>query len=434
MYRFPLRSLSLRPNANAILVDFETMEKNVLFYVIVGLLVLQFVFETLLDRLNANKYNDPLPEGLKDVFNEEEYANSQAYKKANHRFGQWTSLFSLLTTLVFLFLGGFEWVDQWVRSVTDHPILQALLFFGTILLASDIASTPFSYYHTFVIESRFGFNKSTPAVFFMDKLKGWLLLALVGGALLSVVIWFYQWTGSNFWLFAWGLIALFTVFLNLFYSRLVVPLFNKQTSLEDGPLKTKIEEYAHKVGFALHNIFVIDGSKRSTKANAYFSGFGREKRVTLYDTLIQDLEEEEIVAVLAHEVGHYKKKHIIYNLVASLVGMGLTLFLLSLFVNNPQVSMAIGVSQPSFHAALIGFALLYTPISETTGLFMNYLSRKFEYQADHYAKTTYGADPLVSSLKKLSKNSLGNLTPHPAYVFVHYSHPPLKDRIKNLKA
>ena len=222
--------------------------------------------------------------------------------------------------------------------------------------------------------------------------------------------------------------------MNLFYSRLIVPLFNKQTPLEAGSLRSNIELYAKKVGFELRNVFVIDGSKRSTKANAYFSGFGSQKRVTLYDTLIKDLEEEEIVAVLAHEVGHYKRKHIIFNLIASVLLTGLTLFLLSLFVNNPEVAKAIGVVQPSFHAALIGFGILYSPVSEVTGLMMNYFSRKFEYQADDYAKNTFAALPLIDSLKKLSKNSLSNLTPHPAYVFVHYSHPPLIERIRNLKA
>lgn len=257
---------------------------------------------------------------------------------------------------------------------------------------------------------------------------------ILGGGILALVLWFFQWAGTNFWIYTWGVIALFSIFMNMFYSKLIVPLFNKQTPLEDGSLKEKLETYAKNVGFELKNIFVIDGSKRSTKANAYFSGFGKEKRVTLYDTLINDLDEDEIVAVLAHEVGHYKKKHIIFNLVASLLLTGLTLFILSVFINNPQVSLAIGVSQPSFHAALIGFGILYSPISEITGLIMNYLSRKFEYEADDYAKNTFAAMPLVTSLKKLSKNSLSNLTPHPAYVFMHYSHPPLIARIRNLKA
>ena len=226
---------------------------------------------------------------------------------------------------------------------------------------------------------------------------------------------------------------MFTIFMNLFYSKLIVPLFNKQTPLEAGTLRNKISEYAKSVGFNLDKIFIIDGSKRSTKANAYFSGFGSEKRVTLYDTLVNDLNEEEIVAVLAHEVGHYKKKHIIFNLLASLALTGLTLFMLSVFISNPLLSKALGVEIASFHVGLIAFGLLYSPISEVTSLVMNQLSRKFEYEADDYAKNTYKAEPLVSSLKKLSKNSLSNLTPHPAYVLMHYSHPTLLERVRNLR-
>jgi len=383
--------------------------------------------------LNAKHFNDPIPDELNDVFDVEEYQKSQAYKRTNYRFGILTSTVSLALTLGFLFLGGFEWVDQIVRSITEAPILMALLFFGIIMIGNDIITLPFSYYSTFVIEEKFGFNKTTPKLFFSDKVKGWLMMTVIGGGILGVIIWFFQLAGTNFWIYAWALVAIFTIFMNLFYSKLVVPLFNKQKPLEQGNLKTKIRAYAKHVGFELNNIFVIDGSKRSTKANAYFSGFGKEKRVTLYDTLINDLEEEEIVAVLAHEVGHYKKKHIIFNLVASILLTGLTLFILSLFINNPDFSYAIGVSRPSFHAALIGFGILYSPISEITGLIMNHLSRKFEYQADSYAKTTYAGLPLITSLKKLSKNSLSNLTPHPAYVFMHYSHPPLIARIRNLK-
>ncbi|WP_209400663.1 M48 family metallopeptidase [Pseudozobellia sp. WGM2] len=394
---------------------------------------MQFVLETVLDYLNARHYNDPIPNELNDVFDKTEYQKSQSYKKTTYRFGLITSTFSLLLTLIFLFFGGFEWIDGIARSITHSPILIALVFFGIIMIGNDLITMPFSYYSTFVIEEKFGFNKTTKKIFLLDKLKGWLMMVVVGGAILALIIWFFEWAGSNFWIYAWALVALFTIFMNLFYSKLIVPLFNKQTPLELGSLKTKIENFAQQVGFELQNIFVIDGSKRSTKANAYFSGFGKEKRVTLYDTLINDLDEEEIVAVLAHEVGHYKKNHIVFNLIASLILTGITLFILSLFVNNPEVSYAIGVSTPSFHAALIGFGILYSPISEITGLAMNHLSRKFEYQADDYAKDNYAALPLISSLKKLSKNSLSNLTPHPAYVFMHYSHPPLSKRIANLR-
>jgi len=410
------------------------MTASSLFYVIIAILVIEFVIETILEYLNSKRYRDPIPEDLQDVFDADEYQKSQNYKMTNYKFGLLTSGFSLLLTLGFLIFGGFDWLDGIARGISDNSIIMALVFFAIIMIGSDIITTPFAYYKTFVIEEKFGFNKTTKTTFFLDKLKGYIMMAIIGGGITALIIWFFEWAGTDFWIYAWVVVAVFTLIMNLFYSRLIVPLFNKQKPLEEGSLKSKIESYAQKVGFELKNVFVIDGSKRSTKANAYFSGFGKEKRVTLYDTLINDLEEDEIVAVLAHEVGHYKRNHIIFNILSSVLLMGFTLFLLSLFINNPEVSKAIGVSQPSFHAALIGFGILYSPFSELTGLIMNYLSRKFEFQADDYAKHTFAAMPLVTSLKKLSKNSLSNLTPHPAYVFMHYSHPPLIERVKNLKA
>ncbi len=410
------------------------IEPTTLFYIIIAILIISFFIDKILDALNAKHFNDEIPKELEDVYDKDEYLKSQSYKKTKYRFGLIGSTFSLLLTLSFFFLDGFEWVDNYARSFSEHPIWVALIFFGIIMIGSDILSTPFSYYNTFVIEEKFGFNKTTRKTFLLDKIKGWLMTAILGGGILALIIWFYQWAGANFWIYAWGAMAVFTIFMNMYYAKLIVPLFNKQSPLEDGELKTTIEAYAQKVGFTLNKIFVIDGSKRSTKANAYFSGFGNEKRITLYDTLINDLETEEIVAVLAHEVGHYKRKHIIFNLVASILLAGLTLFILSLFINLPELSQAIGVETPSFHIGLITFGILYSPISEITGLIMNYVSRTFEYQADNYAKMTYAADPLISSLKKLSKNTLSNLTPHPAYVFMHYSHPTLLQRVKNLKA
>lgn len=410
------------------------MDHTVVFYCILGILIGEFVVTTILNYLNAKKFRDPIPADVHDVYNPEEYKKSQEYKLANYRFGIVTSVFSLVLIVAFLVFGGFGFVDTIVMDLTNDQILQALLFFGFIMIGSDFLATPLSYYQTFVIEEKFGFNKTTVKTFLLDKLKSWLMTIVIGGILLSLVIWFFQFAGKGFWLYTWALIAVFTLFMNLFYSKLIVPLFNKQEPLETGSLKEKIEAYASKVGFELKNIFVINGSKRSTKANAYFSGFGKEKRITLYDTLINDLEEDEIVAVLAHEIGHYKKNHIIFNLITSVLLTGFMLFILSLFINNPSISLAVGVDRPSFHAALIGFGILYSPISELTGLLMNYFSRKFEYQADDFAKNTFAAPPLITSLKKLSKNSLSNLTPHPTYVFVHYSHPPLVERIRNLKA
>jgi len=408
------------------------MTSQTLFYIIIGILVVNFVIDKILDLLNARRFQDSVPPELKDVYDNSEYERSQLYKREKYHFGRLTGTIFIVATLLFFFFDGFALVDGIARTYSDNNIIIAIVFFGIIMLASDLLGTPFSYYSTFVIEEKYGFNKTTRKTFVFDKFKGWLIGAIIGGGLLAIIIWFYESTGVYFWLYAWGIVTVFSVFMNLFYARLIVPLFNKQTPLADGSLRRQIEKYASKVGFNLKNIFVIDGSKRSTKANAYFSGFGREKRITLYDTLINDLEEDEIVAVLAHEVGHYKLRHIIYNMVATVITTGFTFWLLSLFVGNATLSEALGVSQPSFHIGLIAFGVLYTPISEITGLFMNYISRKFEFQADDYAKTTYAASPLISALKKLSKNSLSNLTPHPAYVFMYYSHPTLLKRFQNL--
>lgn len=409
------------------------MTAQTIFYLIIGILVFDFLVDKFLNSLNSKHYNDELPTELQDVYDADEYKKSQAYKLTNNKFGNITSLFSILLTLGFLFFDGFKIVDDYARTFTDNNILIALVFFGIIMIGSDIITTPFSYYQTFVIEEKFGFNKSTKKLFFIDKIKGWLMSAVLGGGILALIIWFYEFARTNFWLYAWALVAVFSLFMNMFYAKLIVPLFNKQTPLKEGSLKDKIAAYADKAGFKLDNVFVIDGSKRSTKANAYFSGFGSQKRITLFDTLINDLEEDEIVAVLAHEVGHYKRKHIIYNLFLSTVLTGFTLWLLSLFITSPVLSEALGVQIPSFHIGMIAFGLLYSPISQITGLFMNSLSRKFEYQADNYAKETHNSGDLISSLKKLSKNSLSNLTPHSAYVWFHYSHPSLLQRIVNLK-
>ena len=408
------------------------MTSTTLFYIIISIIIINFIIEKILDFLNAQQYNDALPKEVSDVYNQKEYLKSQAYKKVNFKLSNITSLFSLITTLLFFILNGFEFFDQIARTLCTNNIIIALLFFGIIFFSSDIISTPFSYYKTFTIEEKFGFNKSTKKLFWLDKIKGWAMMIVIGGLVLSLIIWFYEFIGDLFWIYAWGFVALFTLFVNLFYSTLIVPLFNKQTPLKDGDLKTEIKKFTNKVGFKLDSIFVIDGSKRSTKANAYFSGFGATKRIVLFDTLINDLNTQEIVAVLAHEVGHYKRKHTVFNLITSIVLTGFTFYLLSLFIGNNLLSQALGVSEPSFHIGLIAFGILYSPISQITSLIMNVISRKFEYQADNYAKEYYGSKPLVSSLKKLSKNSLSNLTPHKAYVFMHYSHPTLRERILNL--
>ena len=409
------------------------MEISTLFYVFIAILLIKYALDTIVNNLNAKHFNGTLPNEVSGVYEINEYQKSQSYKKTNHNFNIITSLFSLIITLCFFFFNGFSFVDTFAKGISDNSIIITLIFFGIIIIGSDIISLPFSLYRTFVIEEKFGFNKTTKKTFFLDKLKGLFMTITIGGTILGLITWFYEFTGGYFWLYTWGLVTFFSLFMNMFYSKLIVPLFNKQIPLKEGNLKNAIKKYTNSVGFKLNNVFVINGSKRSTKANAYFSGFGNQKRITLYDTLINDLTDEEIVAVLAHEVGHYKKKHIIYNFFTSVIITGFTLFLLSLFINTPIFSLALGVSSPSFHIGLIAFGILYSPISAITGMFMNFMSRKFEYQADNYAKNTYASEPLISSLKKLSKNSLSNLTPHILYVFIHYSHPTLFNRIKNLK-
>jgi len=335
--------------------------------------------------------------------------------------------------MLFISLSGFKWLDDFVRQFSKNTLVISLLYFGIIYIANTLIYLPFNYYHSFVIEERFGFNKMTKPLFVKDTLKSIFLTTLIGGLVLVVILWFYNLFPHTFWIYTWIFIAVFSIFMNLFYTKLIVPLFNKLTLLEEGTLKTTLEAFAQKVSFNLKAIFIIDGSKRSTKANAYFSGFGKTKKVVLYDTLLKDLTDDEIAAVLSHEIGHYKKKHIIYNLILSILLTGITLYILSIFINNPILSQAVGISKPSFHIGAIIFMILYTPISVLTGLLMNILSRKFEYQADNFAKKYGYADTLIAALKKLSKMSYSNLTPHKFYVFLNYSHPTLLQRIQNLR-
>ncbi len=406
---------------------------NTIFVVIIGVLFFGYILDRVLDTLNLRYIVPELPEELKGIFDPEEYQKSQLYKRDNTRFSFLTSTLSLVLMLLLFFLGGFGWLDRWILSLTGNYIVHVLLFFGTLGLVSDILTTPFSVYGTFVIEERYGFNRTTVKTFILDKLKGWLLGALIGGGLLALITWIYLLTGPIFWLIVLGVVTLFSLFMIMFYSNLIVPLFNKQAPLEEGSLRTKIEEFALKAGFKLDNIYVMDGSKRSSKANAYFTGLGPKKRIVLFDTLIQDLEEEEIVAVLAHEVGHYKKKHTSTGFILSTIQSAITFYLFSLFVGMDSFAVALGGEEASFHLGLIAFGILYSPISMLIGLGTNYFSRYNEYQADRYASEKYDGSKLISSLKKLSKSNLSNLTPHPAYVFFHYSHPTLLQRIRAMQ-
>lgn len=406
---------------------------NTLFILILVILLLEFVLERILDYLNATRWSNTLPEGLKGIYDEEKYRRSQDYARVNMRFGILTSTLSLLLIVGVLWAGGFGWLDHQVRQWTDHPILMAMIFFAIIALISDLIFTPFDVYDTFVIEERFGFNKTTPGIYVLDKFKGYLLAVVIGGGLIAIFVWFYQVAGSLFWLYAWLFFTAFSVFMMMFYSSLIVPLFNKQTPLEQGTLRDAIETFAKKADFKLDNIFVIDGSKRSSKANAYFSGLGPRKRIVLFDTLIEDHSTEELVSVLAHEVGHYKKKHTLKGMLLSVISSGVMLFLLGLFINRPELSYALGGEQASFHLGILAFGLLYTPLSLILGILSSHFSRKYEFEADAFAARNYASKPLQEALIKLSVNNLSNLRPHPAYVFFHYSHPPLLERLEHLK-
>lgn len=405
------------------------MNTEVVFIIIVVFLVADFIVERILEWVNMRAMAPVLPENLKGIYDEKEYARFQNYKRETNRFDLISSTFSFIVMMVFLCTGGFGWWNAWVVTWTDQAVLQTLLFMLGLSLVSGLLGLPFDWYATFHIEEKYGFNKMTPKIYVADMIKGMLVSAVIGGLLLAAIVGFYLWIGDWFWLYAWGLVTVFSVFMSMFYSQLIVPLFNKQTPLEEGSLRNKIQAFARKSGFKLDNIYVIDGSKRSTKANAYFTGLGPKKRIVLYDTLIQDLTEDEIVAVLAHEVGHYKKRHTLQFMIASIMQTGFMLWLFSLCVDQPALSEALGGNGNYFQLGLLAFVLLYSPVGMVLGLFMNRWSRKNEYEADAYAVAQGLGEPLVTGLKKISVKSLSNLTPHPAYEWVYYSHPSLLKRI-----
>jgi len=406
---------------------------NTLLIIILAIIVAEYFLDLFLDYLNKKAWSDQVPKDLEDVYPAEKFENHKRYRKANDSFGLVSDGFNIILIISILLLGGFAFVDSLAAGISTNPIWRALLFMGILGLASTIIHLPFSWYSTFVIETKFGFNKTTPATFWLDLVKGLLLGAIIGGPLFALIIWFYQLTGNLFWVYAWALMAFFTIFMSMFYTSLILPLFNKQKPLEDGELRQAIEQFSLKAGFKLDNIFVMDGSKRSTKANAFFSGLGPRKRIVLYDTLINDLETDEIVAVLAHEVGHYKLKHTLWGTLMGIVQMGAILFVFSLVVGSPELSYALGASERLFHLGLLSFGLLLSPVSLVIGLFVNVLSRKNEYAADAFAARYLDGELLISALKKISANALSNPTPHPVYVFFHYSHPSLLTRIQAIR-
>ncbi|ASB50670.1 M48 family metallopeptidase [Alkalitalea saponilacus] len=403
-----------------------------LLYIIFAIIIFEALWDFFLGELNRKSWSDKVPKRLEDVYPQDKFQKQKEYRIANYRFGLFSSAVSTILILMVLWYQGFGWLHYTVENFIGHKYLQPLVYFGAIGLGSMILSLPFSIYSTFVIEERFGFNRTTKSTFITDLIKSLLLGALIGGLLLWLVVWFYHTAGSLFWLYAWGGLSLFMIFFSKFYTTLILPLFNKLTPLEEGELKSAIESMSRKAGFSLENVYVMDGSKRSTKANAFFSGFGENKRIVLFDTLINDLDKDEIVAVLAHEIGHYRLKHTIRGTILGILQTGITLFLLGWFINHPGISQALGVASPVFHVALLGFGLLYSPISAMAGLGMTILSRRQEYQADAFAAKYANASALQSALKKISATALNNPTPHPWFVFFNYSHPPLLKRLEAL--
>lgn len=415
---------------------------NTILLIIIVFITLDYILERVLYGLNARDFGKPLPAELAGIYDDEKYQKQQEYSKAKYKMGIVTATISLVVELVAFGLGLFGWLDGVLREslagIGENPILftvlLSVLFFVIICVVNEIIDIPASYYGTFVIEEKFGFNKSTKRLFWIDQLKGILVAVIIAAILISLVTWIFAEIPEWFWLLAWGVLATFQIFMLMFYSNIIVPLFNKQTPLEEGELRTKIEEFAFKAGFKLNNIYVMDSSKRSTHANAYFTGLGSKKRIVLYDTLIKQLTPDEIVAVLAHEIGHYKKRHTLIMLAESLVSSLVMFLILGWALSSPELSIALGgPAQPVFHLGLIAFAMLYSPISTLLGILTNISSRKHEYEADAFAASHGLADDLISALKKLSSESLSNLQPHKALVFVHFSHPTLLCRIKRLK-
>lgn len=407
---------------------------NIFAIIILGTLLGTFSIKLVANILNLKAAGEVLPDEFRDVYDREAYEKSQNYLHHSTVFSLVTATFDLVVLLVFWFAGGFNYLDLVVRALGFSPLLTGIVYIGILLLLQGLVSLPFSIYHTFVLEEKYGFNKTSPLTFISDKLKGIFLGLVLGAPVLAGLLWFFENTGSLAWVWAWLAVALFGFVLQYAAPTLIMPLFNKFTPLEDGELKSAIMDYARSVAFPLSGIFVIDGSKRSAKANAFFTGFGKQKRIALFDTLIENHTVRELVAVLAHEIGHYKKKHIIIAMCLSFINMGIVFFLLSVFLNNRLLFDAFYMDNLSVYASLLFFSLLYSPVEFILSVLLQFLSRRHEFQADRYAVQTYsGGASLVEALKKLSRKNLSNLTPHPFFVFLNYSHPPVLQRIERIR-
>ena len=407
---------------------------NIYAIIILTTLIFSYLLDLFTEILNLKALREQLPQEFEGVYDEEAYRKSQEYTRVGTRFGFFTTVFSFVLTLVFWFTGGFNYLDQIVRGWELSGIMTGLAYIGILILAKTIISMPFSIYSTFVIEERFGFNKTTPATFVIDLLKGLLLAIVLGGPLLAAMLAFFEYAGSYAWLYCWAAISVFSLFIQLIAPTWIMPLFNKFTPLEDGELRKAILAYAKSVNFSLANVFVMDGSKRSAKSNAFFTGFGKNKRIALFDTLIEKHSVTELVAVLAHEIGHYQKKHILKGMIISLFHTGAMLFLLSIFISHEGLFSAFFMKNVSLYAGLIFFGMLFSPIEMILSIFMQLFSRKNEYEADRFAAATIdNSESMIQALKRLSRDNLSNLTPHPAYVFLNYSHPTVLQRIKAIR-
>lgn len=401
---------------------------------ILAVLILGYLLNLTVAILELRSLDPELPSEFNDVYSREKYCQSQQYTRVSTRFSQIHDTFMLVITIAFILAGGFNQVDLMARGFGMSPIPTGLLFTGILALLSTIIGLPFSLYSTFVIEERFGFNKTTVKIFILDLLKSVILALCIGGPLLAAVLWFFQAAGNLAWLYCWLAVTVFILILQFLAPVLIMPLFNKFTPLEDGDLKNSITDYARAQQFAIKGIYTMDGSKRSTRLNAFFTGFGRFRRIVFFDTLVDKLNTDEIVAVLAHEMGHFKHKHIFKMMGASILQMGIMFYILSLFLGNQQLFAAFGMEHISIYGSLFFFGFLYAPVSTLLSIFFNLFSRKHEYEADAWAVTSTGRmQGLIDGLKKLSVHNLSNLTPHPFNVFLNYSHPPVLQRIKAIK-
>lgn len=403
-----------------------------ILYIILALFIWEFVLSKILDYLNTKNWSDKLPDELKEIYDEKKYKKSMDYEKVKNTFSTISWFFTFFLMFFVLIFGWFWFLYDQISNFTNNEILRTLYFFWIIMVIQTIISLPFSYYSTFVIEEKFWFNKMTKKLFFIDSIKSFILTIIIWWLLLSIITWIYLKTGTNFWIYTWIVITFLSVFMMMFYSSLIVPLFNKQTPLKDGELRTEIEKFATNVWFKLDNIYVIDWSKRSSKANAYFSWFWPKKRIVLYDTLINDLNISELVWVLAHEIWHYKRKHTLQMLIFWTIQTWIMLYILGLTLSIPEVSQALWSKTWSFAVWIVAFWILYTPISIIFWLLWNILSRRNEYQADEFAWINHNPDDLKNALIKLSRNNLSNLRPHFLYEFFNYSHPTVLKRLNAL--